>query len=189
LKNGRFVGGAVRTYRCYLDTNVFLDYIRKRDESVVDFIHNARTNALDLVTSYFTYLEVLDKEAEDFYIQRELRKKKTFGEIRRSIYNRDLDKDELKNVRDTTAEKMPSRDGRSLDLFTLYFLNDAGWFHAMELMSEINLGSGDAVHVATALESNCDILLTKDRHLIRSAREKMVCMAPAEFMKDLQKTG
>ena len=170
-----------------MDTNIFLDYIRKRDERVIMFIHDARENDIDLVTSYFTYLEILDKEAEDRYIERELKNKKTFNEIRRNFYNRDLTKDELAGVSAKTAEKMPSHKGEYLDLFSLYFLNDDGWVFAMELMSEINLNSGDAVHLATAIESKCDVLLTKDGHLIKNAKGKIECMTPLDFMKKIEK--
>ncbi len=71
--------------------------------------------------------------------------------------------------------------------FTLFYLNDKGWEHAMELMSEINLNAGDAVHLATAIESECDVLLTKDHYFKQNAKEKIECMDPKEFMNRIHK--
>ena len=168
-------------HRYYLDTNIFLDYIRRRDEDTIAFINNANAHNMELVTSYLTYLEILDKECEDYFVQREFKNKKTFDVIRRNIYNRNLKKNELNLVTEKTTEIMGEISG--MVQFTLFYLNDRGWGHAMELMSEINLNSGDAVHLATAIESECDVLLTKDQHFKRNAKEKIECMDIKGFKK------
>jgi len=82
-------------YTCYLDINIFLDYIRIRDDDTITFINDAHKYNVELVTSYFTYLEILDKEYEDYFAQREFGNKKTFDVIRKNIYNRELKKSEL----------------------------------------------------------------------------------------------
>lgn len=104
-------------YTCYLDTNIFLDYIRKRDEDTITFINGARKYNVELVTSYFTYLEILDKEYEDYFAQREFGNKKTFDVIRRNIYNRDLKKSELNEVK----RKLPELWARYQEWFNLLF--------------------------------------------------------------------
>lgn len=176
----------MKKYRCYLDTNIFLDYIRKRDEDTITFINRATEFNLDLVTSYFTYLELLDKEAEDYFAHKELKNKKTFDEIRRNIYDRNLKKSELKVVLEETTEKISTSKSKNIELFSLYYLNDEGWNLAMDLMSEINIHAGDAVHLATAIQSDCDVLLTKDSYLLNNAKQKIVCMTPKEFMDKIE---
>ncbi len=57
----------------------------------------------------------------------------------------------------------------------------------MELMSEINLNVGDALYLATAIELECDVLLTKDQYFKRNAKEKIECVGPKEFMNLLHK--
>ena len=135
-------------YKCYVDTNIFLDFIRKRDEKSIELFKKIKELNLELITSYFTYLEIFDKEAEDYYIRREFNNKKTFGEIRRNIYDRNLKESELKEVIETTTERIYDPKIGKIE-FPLFYLNDDGWGLAMDLMGEINLNSGDAVHLGT----------------------------------------
>ncbi len=172
-------------YTCYLDTNIFLDYIRKRDKDTITFINDAYKYNVELVTSYFTYLEIFDKEYEDYFAQREFENKKTFDVIRREIFNRELKKSELSKVTKKTTGIMGEISGMVVQ-FTLIYLNDKGWEHAMELMNEINLNAGDAVHLATAIESKCNVLLTKDQYFKRNAKEKIKCIqCCSEILKTL----
>lgn len=129
---------------------------------------------------------MFDNEAEDYFTHRELMNKRSFDEIRKTIYDRNLKKNELKVVLETTTEKTASSGGPSKNIeFDLYYLDDEGWNYAMELMSEINIHSTDAIHLATAIKSGCDLLLTKDSHFTNNAKEKIRCLTPKQLMREL----
>ncbi|OQX22683.1 MAG: hypothetical protein BWK75_00125 [Candidatus Altiarchaeales archaeon A3] len=83
---------------CYLDTNILLDYLRDRDKSTFDFIKTAKEKEINFVTSHFAIFEVLDLEAQDKFIFKELKNKKSFDEIRRNLRYRDLTERELENI-------------------------------------------------------------------------------------------
>ena len=82
----------------YLDTNVILDYIRKRNSDSVGLLETIRKRRLRSWTSFYSLLELTDKELENKWIWKRAQKGETFDDILRSRYPRKLSEDELRAV-------------------------------------------------------------------------------------------
>ncbi len=168
---------------CYLDTNIILDYLRKRNEETLNFINLAKEKRITVVTSHFAIFEVLDLEAQDKFIFKELKNKKAFDEIRRNLRNRNLTKKELENI-----YKKIRKNLFYIDIpLKLHYLSVNGWDYSLKfLMKTINLESKDVLHLASAIEARCDVLITKDEIFKQNAKELIPAMTPKEFLKNLK---
>ncbi|OQX22684.1 MAG: hypothetical protein BWK75_00130 [Candidatus Altiarchaeales archaeon A3] len=53
-------------------------------------------------------------------------------------------------------------------------------------MRGVNLESKDVLHLASAIEANCDVFITKDEPLKQNANKLIPTMTPKDFLKNLK---
>ena len=90
--------------------------------------------------------------------------------FRRKIHNRDLSFLELQNTQRSIEQKLQKFPTYYIE-FSPFYLNETGWTHTKELMGEVNLSAADAMHMYTAMASNCKLFVTNDTHLRKSAKD------------------
>jgi predicted nucleic acid-binding protein len=152
-----------------LDTNIFLDLIRNRNDEPAEASKNLfREISRDkyrALTSSFTLLEIMEDEQERIYAEREITIcKKSFDEVRRHMDRRDLTPTELEGIQKNLENRIfkPFVDK---DKIERRYLTDEGWIRASELLSKLNISASDCIHLAVADIAGCDIFVTNDDQL------------------------
>lgn len=110
----------------YLDTNIILDYIRKRNSDSIALLEIIKKRKLKCWTSYFTLLELTDKELENKWIWKRVQRGETLEDILRTRYPRKLSKDEMRAVYDELVEKF-MKDFIDPDIIVLNIPGDDDW--------------------------------------------------------------
>ena len=162
----------------YLDTNIFLDLIRKRNDDSVELFRKIKKGDYRTVTSFFTLLEITEDEQKRVFAEREIvMRKKSFDEVRTRIYERDLGKAELESI-EIHLKKEVYKPFVDTEKIGIRYLDDEGWDRALELLGKLNISASDSIHLAIADLLNCDVFVTNDSQL-RKVAEK--CFEPAKM--------
>lgn len=157
MKKGKFL--------LYLDTNIFLDLIRNRNDDSVELFRKIRRGVYNTVTSFFTLLEIIEDEQKRVFAEREIMvRKRSFDEVRTGIYERDLREPELESIK-IILEKGIYKPFVDTQKIKVVYLDDAGWDRAYELQSELNISASDSIHLSIADILDCDIFVTNDSQL------------------------
>jgi len=125
-------------------------------------------------TSQFAVMEVLDVEQDDRFFVLEVTSGRTVASVLRDRYKRKLPESEQtsieKKVRDFLNVRYP---------FIQYFhLTVEGFDRATGLCANTNISAPDCLHLATALEAGCDVLVTTDDHFMEEAKEYIDACQP-----------
>lgn len=180
----------------YLDTNIFLDLIRKRNDNSVELFRQIKKGTYKTVTSFFTLLEIMEDEQKRVYAEREIMiRKKSFDEVRVHIGERDLTPVELDSI-ETILDKTIYKPFVDTEKIEVRHLDDAGWERAYELLAKLNISASDSVHLAIADLLKCDVFVTNDSQLRNVASKffkpsKMIFTSSEEIdnkIKNLEKT-
>lgn len=149
----------------YLDTNIFLDLIRKRNDNSIELFRQIKKGNYKIVTSFFTLLEIMEDEQKRVFAEREIMiRKKSFDEVRVRIGERDLTPVELDNIT-TILDKDIYKPFVDTEKIEVRHLDDSGWERAYELLAELNISASDSVHLAIADLLKCDVFVTNDSQL------------------------
>lgn len=160
-----------KKFLLYLDTNIFLDLIRNRNDDSVGLFQKIKKGAYRTVTSFFTLLEFMEDEQKRVFAEREIViRKQSFDDVRTRIHERDLRKPELEGIKVNLEKKIykPFVDTEKIEI---RYLDDVGWDRAYELQSELNISSSDSIHLAIADILGCDVFVTNDSQLRKVASE------------------
>lgn len=179
----------------YLDTNIFLDLIRNRNDDSIDLFRKIKKGNYKTVTSFFTLLEIIEDEQKRVFAEREIMiRKRSFDEVRTRISQRDLRKTELEGIK-IILEKDIYKPFVDTEKIEVRYLDDAGWDRAYELLSKLNISASDSIHLAIADKLDCDVFVTNDSQLKTIASKffkpaKMMFSSPSEIndkIKTLEK--
>ncbi len=108
---------------------------------------------------------------------------------------RDLTKNELTQIQKDFVQNI--LDPNNME-YGFFFTDREGWLQSLEIVRETNINSSDAIHLATALALDCDILLTSDNHFItegntylrnKVSNNKLEICHPDKFDKIIEKLG
>jgi len=168
----------------YIDSNIILDVIRGRDPKSISLMERIRERKVKACTSGFTLLELIDKEQEHALIWRMIKDGYSFDEILRKRGIRDLNDKELDGCFNKMDRTFSIPYKKHIDF---YYLDNVGWDKAVELMHKFNLRSNDAIHLATAIMAGCDLLVSNDQNLLKSA-ENVIKVATSENVNDILDT-
>ena len=153
----------------YLDTNIFLDLIRNRNDDSRELFREIVKGEYGAITSTFTQLEIMEEEQERIFAEREIvHRKRSFDEVRNAIGQRDLTNVELESVRIILGKQIlkPFIDKEKIEL---RYLTEVGWDRAFEFQSKLNISATDSIHLAIADIAGCDIFVTNDTQLRKVA--------------------
>ena len=128
-------------------------------------------------------MEVLDAEQDDRFFQIKVSEGSTVGEVLRIRYRRDLPKQLLDKISRRIEEKLRI----AYSHIQYWELKVEGFDRAVELARGSNISAPDCIHLATALEVGCDILVTADEFFMKEAKEYIATSLPEAVEEELRK--
>ncbi|OGO47465.1 MAG: hypothetical protein A2W34_00045 [Chloroflexi bacterium RBG_16_64_32] len=175
----------------YFDTTVILDLLRpdrRLDaQNSVELLDSAIANKWQCAASYFALMEALDIEQENMWFRSRIRA----GEDVDSLFRRRRKRDPLS----------PQASGRLSNQLYRKFVEEVqdfiswatfeaeGWEQALELAMTSNMRAPDCIHLATALASDCNILITSDTVLRDLAQPYIRSAFPPEMVAGLRRAA
>ena len=164
----------------YLDTNVILDAHYKRWTPAVTLMQRIQTEKWKCITSRLTILEILDMEHEQLFIDNLLADGHLLSKVRDLLGMRRQEKWELKS-RELNEIYVKLHDYLTKEFSFVDFkhpLTDSFWNKADDYCSTTNMFFADAMHLALAVESGCNILVTRDQDFRRMADDFILAILP-----------
>jgi predicted nucleic acid-binding protein len=175
--------------RIYVDANIILDVILKRNNPSMQLLERIKNEHWVCTTSRFAFLEVLDTLHEQYFINNLLAEGQPLSQVIRVL-----------GTRNQKAHALPLRDlekTRSLlanysqTLFSFISfqipIDNTFWDKAESLVDKTPISVADAMHLALAKVSNCNILVTRDKAFCEIANEEIIAVHPASIDEALDK--
>jgi len=172
----------------YLDTCIILDAIYNRRAASNSLIKQAkneveRGNWL-CSTSRWTVIELFDNMQEELFVKNLRVEGNLWSNVNRKLHTRrqtgaGLKKPELTSI----WKQLHELTNNQLSFIqSQHPLNDAMWNKAEDICGTTNIGSTDALHLASALEIGCNILVTTDQDFITIANinADIIAVPPSE---------
>lgn len=156
----------VRKLIIYIDTAIARDWTHNRNKESIELLNQIKNKKLKCLISVFGLMELADLEQEELFL-----KKKTY------IEREDLDTIFSKRKRRDLNKEDLEKSSKYLNDFwedykkivNLADLNQEGWGLALNLGANSNLNATDVLHLATAWQNKCNILVTRDEFFIKEA--------------------
>lgn len=120
-------------------------------------------------------------EKQHAYVFKKLGERIPIRQILRDLPDKDLLPDELK----ARQEAIDVLFRETYKPVQFYALDKAGWDRAMDLCATTNITPADCIHLATAIEAGCDLLVTLDSFLKGQAQVHIPCCEPQGVKKKL----
>jgi predicted nucleic acid-binding protein len=135
-------------------------------------------------TSYYTILELMDREQENKWIWKRVQNGETLDDFLRHRYPRKLSEAELHAVYSEVEDKFfkPFVD---TDIISVMIPDDKSWDAILKLLQKSNFSIGDAFQLDAAIGSNCNIFITRDSELVKMVNDAK--LIPAAQPQDLEK--
>jgi len=156
----------------FLDANVLLDYLEKRNQEVMDVVAQLllfqRKSKIIVATSVFNVVELIDTEFQIRFIGECINERMSGDEILSKL-NRD--KGMYKEIADTNKEKIATKINdfivkNQIEILSLSFDESGRHEELYKLIYEKTLRPQDALIVATALANNATYFLSNDKELL-----------------------
>lgn len=167
----------------YLDTNILLDFLHGRYEPSITLLQKIREKGWKCSTASFALLEMYDAEQLEKFVQKLYLKGYDWSQIMSRTRERRSKKLGLtdRQLRNLASEL---RDSMSLIDDCVEFLDPYKklWDDAEQYCIYTNIGAQDALHLATALAVECNILVTRDKHFRRIADDYMIATFPEDIL-------
>lgn len=145
----------------YLDTNIIIDEVEKRNRKTITFFEKLRTvGDWEAVTSIFAIVEAIDVEGQIAHAANLVQNRMSWDEIakQRTKVLSQTERDwAVKHVEEFRERNQKAK---------IYEFKEQGWETALEVMRNLDISAPDALHVATALNARCQVFLSKDTTLI-----------------------
>lgn len=169
----------------YLDTPILIDVLRRRRTASLRILEEARQKMWRISTSQFAVMELLDVEQDDRFFILEVTKGQTVASVLRDRYKRKVPETERKSIERKVKD--------FLDVgypFIQYFhLSAEGFNRASGLCANTNISAPDCLHLATALDAGCDVLVTTDDHFLDEAKDYIEACKPEHIHDTLVRLG
>lgn len=173
----------------YLGTNILLDVFHDRRDASVEVVENARNRKWFCSTSHFTLMEMADAEQEERFVDDVRREGGRLRDAYRGLRYKRLSDEVLKRM----FSQMIRKFGVRYPFIQFYGLRDEGLDEAIRLCGTTNIDAPDCIHLATAKEVGCDLLVTTDDpfwQLVREIQPEYIRIGkPQEVDKELRVMG
>ena len=170
----------------YLDSNIILDAIHIRWQPSVDLMKRIETEQWQCSTSHFTILEILDAEQEEQFIENRRAEGLLLSRIVRLLGDRRRGKYALKrNELDAIYVSLHDILTTKYSFITFERPLASFWDDAERFCAATNIGATDSIHLATAIGTRCDILVTRDKDFQRIANDYILAIFPENIDKVL----
>ena len=169
----------------YIDTSVFGGILEGQHEASVHLLETVKEKGWRCSTSAFTFMELSDIRQDNKFIHNQLALGIHIKKAYRSLDQRNLSPYDL----DTTQESIDILFSENYPFVKFFSLEKAGWDRALELKAATNISAPDSIHVATAIEGGCDVLVTLDTFLKKEVEAFIPCCLPEQTNKVLRDYG
>ncbi len=147
----------------YIDTNVCRDCIKRRNKETIHMMGLIRDKKWKCYTSIFSIMELTDTEKDSIFFNKKMRIGWDINKILRLRQQKDLNTGDLKEAEEIV--KSFFEEYKFVEIVNLE--GGKAWDLALKISSTSNLSAPDAIHLATAWQSNCDIIVTSDEFFIK----------------------
>ena len=164
----------------YLDTNIILDVINNRWPPSANLIKRIESEHWKCITSRFSFVEMLDAEHEQCYVDIKLAEGYTLSRIRGLLGNRNQKAQRLP-IRDFESVHAKLYDARTSVLSCVKFqypTSESFWNKVDSYCDRTEIAVEDAMHLAFAQESECNILITRDKDFCITADDFIIATPP-----------
>jgi len=169
----------------YIDTSVFGGILEGQHEASVHLLETVKEKGWRCLTSAFTFMELSDIRQDNKFIYNQLALGVHIKKAYRSLDQRNLSPHDL----DTTQESVDVLFSENYPFVEFFGLNEFGWDRALEIKATTNISAPDSVHVVTAIEAGCDVLVTLDNFIRKEAEALIPCCLPEQTNKVLKEYG
>jgi len=177
--------------RIYFDTTVILDLLRperRRDsQNSVELLNLAIANKWKCAASYFALMEAIDIEQENMWFRSRIRAGEDVDRLLSRRRKRDpLSPQALGRLSNQMYRKFVVE---VLDFISWVTFEAAGWEQALELAMTSNIRAPDCIHLATALVTGSNLLITSDEELRDLAKQHIQTAKPPEMIAVLRRAA
>src|SRR3989344_183912 len=182
-----------RTPKIYLDTSIIRELIEKENPDLGNLMCTIKDRKWKCFTSTFGILELSELKKDDIYLHKKVKEKLEYKEIIRNKDKKTLDANDFKMVKTYISKFL-----NNYPYFSTYQIPNFAWTDASTITLNSNIHSFDAIHLAAAVHSGTDILITKDEHFIKEARnllkkynfdKKLKVVFPKDVYNSLSELG
>ena len=151
----------------YIDTCIARDVTERRlgRDASIELLGRIKSKGWSCKMSVFGFMELVDIEQESLFVNKSLFiEKRTLDEIISGRRNRDLRKEELEQ-----SFQYIEQFKSNYSFVKPVGLSDDGWSLAIVVASETNLHASDVIHLVSAWQEDCDLVVTDDTFFITEA--------------------
>lgn len=149
----------------YFDTSVIRDITEDRCAYSTRLSAIAKEKGWKCYTSIFALMEWIDNKQDDEYVEQEREKREEYNKICRQRGQKILNTDRLVAVERVFKDAVSEHAHVELIVPSTNI-----WNIALDITLLSTISSPDALHLATALESQCTFLATTDSPLIKECK-------------------
>ncbi len=160
--------------KIYIDTNIIVDIVQGIHTPSIDLIEEIKNNGWDCITSQFALMEALSVQKDNEFIYEKIKEGWTFKKILRKRDDKDLSDKTLELI----YTKIKNRFFTPYKFVQFYWLDEVAIEKAIKICKESNLSASDSIHLATALEVGCDLLVSTDSIFCKNAEKYLPCCSP-----------
>ena len=141
------------------------------------------------ITSRFAFLEILDILHEKYYIENLLAEGQPLSQVIRVLGNRNQKAHALPLTDIEKARTLLSAHSQTLFSFISFQipLDNTFWDKAESLVDKTPISVADAMHLALAKVSDCNILVTRDKAFCEIANDHIIAVHPSSIDEALEK--
>jgi len=158
----------------YVDTNVFVEIIEGQHQASIHLIETAKEKKWRCSTSIFTLMELSEIRQDNKYVYDQLGLGTHIKKAFRSLDQKNLSLSELKQIQG----KIDALFTNTYPFVEFFALEEKGWDRALDLKATTNISAPDAIHLSTAIEAGCDVLVSLDAFLIKEASKYIRTCSP-----------
>ena len=183
----------------YIDTNICRDCIKGRDKETIHLMGLIRDNKWKCFTSVFTAMEFTDTEKDAIFFNKKIRLGWDINKILRLRQQKDISREDLKEAENVVKSFFD--EYKFIEFVNIEDVNleeNEAWNLALKISSSSNLSAPDVIHLVTAWQSKCDIIITSDEFFIKEGNEilkkekvwnKLRVCKPEDVKNTLSKLG
>ena len=169
----------------YVDTNVFAGILDGQHRASIHLLQIIKEKNWRCSTSMFALMELSEIRQDNKFIYSQVGLGVHIKKAFRSLDQKNLPPDELAN----TQEAIDTVFSESYPFVGFFWLEKIGWDRALELKASTNISVADCIHLATAIEAGCDLLVTLDTFFRKEAESFIKSCLPEQVNKTLQELG
>jgi predicted nucleic acid-binding protein len=169
----------------YLDTSVIAGVLQKQHTASTLLLDNIVKKEWKCSTSAFASMELFDITQDNAYVLKELQLGVHIKKAYKSLDQKNLSKTDLEKISDSIQDVFP---GKYTNIRVFDF-EQSTWVKAIKLKATTNISAPDVIHLATAIEAGCDLLVTLDQFFKKEAEPYIKTCLPEKTEKVLKEMG